>query len=78
MTPSGDLVVGGGNGSVTLVRTSNMRGIASTKVQGGVTSLAIANVCGGDTFEVFAGTTLCNIYLVRYLILLLTTQVIFR
>jgi hypothetical protein len=74
--PTGDIVVGGGDGSLQVLRTvpepsstnpkllRKMPALASTKVEGAITSIALADV-NARGFTLFVGTAMCNIYKVR-------------
>ncbi len=75
--PSGDLLVGGGDGSVQVLRTAvepspanpkllkKMARLASAKVEGAVTSIALDEVTG-KVFTFLVGTAASNIYKVTY------------
>mmetsp|Transcript_4864 Transcript_4864/g.10439 ORF Transcript_4864/g.10439 Transcript_4864/m.10439 type:complete len:634 (-) Transcript_4864:766-2667(-) len=75
--PTGDVIVGGGDGSVTVLRTAHepspsnpkmlrkMPRVVSLKVEGAVTSIVLDEIAPkGFTF--FVGTSACNIYKVTY------------
>eukprot|EP01048_Picozoa_sp_COSAG05_P006553 COSAG05_NODE_432_length_9860_cov_10.291056_2_plen_606_part_00 len=55
--PSGNILVGAGDGSIVMVKKKTFRPIQGTKIMGSVTSITS---CTGDVF--FVGTTQSNIY----------------
>nr|A8ILK1.1 RecName: Full=Cilia- and flagella-associated protein 52 [Chlamydomonas reinhardtii] len=57
--PTGDILVGGGDGSLQLLR--KMPALAGTKVEGAITSIALADM-NARGFTFFVGTAMCNIY----------------
>lgn len=61
LTRKGNIVVGGGDGTLCLLRADTMSVVRKTKLHGGITSLALN--AAGDHF--FVGTDKCNIYLVH-------------
>lgn len=75
--PNGDLIVGGGDGSLTLLRTAQeptpsnpkvlkkMARIASLKLEGEVTTIA-QDDSHGRAFTFLVGTAACNMYRVTY------------
>ena len=66
-TPFKDLVVGGGDGTVNLIRLPSFKNAKSVKLQGQVTSLSVCPGKGAKgSFEVYAGTAMSQIYLVKY------------
>lgn len=65
-TPFKDLVVGGGDGTVNLIRLPTFKNVKKIKLQGAVTSLSIASQGPKGSFEVYAGTAMAQIYLVKY------------
>ena len=65
-TPNGDLLAGGGDGTVALVKADSFKCICSTKLEGGVTSIvAVSNSVKSESFDFYAGTSTCNMYFVR-------------
>lgn len=76
--PTGDILVGGGDGSLQVLRTvpepsstnpkllRKMPALAGTKVEGAITSIALADM-NARGFTFFVGTAMCNIYKVRRL-----------
>ena len=74
LTPTGDIMVGGGDGSVYLLkkpelaedkRLSKLKVVASANINGSVSSLAFAGV--GDGYYTFlAGTGMCEMYVLTY------------
>lgn len=65
-SPYKDLVVGGGDGTVNLIRLATLKLVKSIKLQGHITSLAIAEKSGKNSFDLYAGTSLANLYLIKY------------
>lgn len=65
-TPFKDLVCGGGDGTVNLVRLPSFKNVKKLKLQGGVTSLTVAGQGDRGSFELYAGTAMAQIYLVKY------------
>lgn len=65
-TPAKDLVVGGGDGTVNLLRLPTFKLVKKIKLVGAVTSLSVAGAGAKGSFEVYAGTTLAHIYLIKY------------
>lgn len=75
--PTGDVLVGGGDGSLQILRTvaeplaSNpkmlrkMGAIASTSVEGGITSISLAEM-HSRAIIFYVGTAACNMYKVVY------------
>jgi hypothetical protein len=75
--PNGDLLVGGGDGSVSVLRTAlepnannpkvlkKMGRVAALKLEGGVASITLEEV-QGRAFTFLVGTTACNIYRLTY------------
>ncbi|GLC39328.1 Cilia- and flagella-associated protein 52 [Pleodorina starrii] len=75
--PTGDLMVGGGDGSLQVLRTApepssanpkllrKMTALAATKLEGAVTSISLADVTS-RSFTFYVGTAMCNIYKVIY------------
>ena len=65
--PSGEVVVGGGDGSVSVLERGTMRMLATTKLESGVTSCVMAPGMHEDGgFGLYAGTETCNIYYLKY------------
>mmetsp|Transcript_7857 Transcript_7857/g.22457 ORF Transcript_7857/g.22457 Transcript_7857/m.22457 type:complete len:631 (+) Transcript_7857:239-2131(+) len=66
--PTGDLLVGGDNGDIMVLRsTGSLPKAAATKVQGGITTLAVDMLSNdGTTVGFYAGTSVSNIYYVLY------------
>lgn len=76
-TPSGDVLVGGGDGSVQVLRTAQepspanpkvlkkMARLAVVKLEGAVTSISLDEMTG-KVFTFLVGTAACNIYKVTY------------
>ena len=65
--PSGETVVGGGDGSVSVLERGTMRALATTKLESGVTSCVMAPGMHEDGgFGLYAGTETCNIYYLKY------------
>lgn len=75
--PNGDIIVGGGDGSIVVTRPTNehmpsnpkmlkrMPKLAAAKLEGAVTSIALEGIAGkACTF--YVGTAACNIYKVTY------------
>lgn len=66
VTPSGDLLAGGGDGTVALVKAESLKLVCATKLDGRVTSLvSVLNSFKSGSFDFYAGTTICNLYFVR-------------
>lgn len=75
--PTGDLLVGGGDGTLQVLRTVSepspanpkllrkMPALAAAKVEGAVTSISLADI-SSRAFTFFVGTAACNIYKVVY------------
>lgn len=75
--PSGDVLVGGGDGSVSVLRTAQepspanpkvlkkMARLAAVKLEGPVTSIALDEIAG-KTFTFLVSTATCNIYKLSY------------
>ncbi|KAG2446088.1 hypothetical protein HXX76_000688 [Chlamydomonas incerta] len=75
--PTGDILVGGGDGSLQVLRTvaepsstnpkllRKMPALAGTKVEGAITSITLADM-NARGFTFFVGTAMCNIYKVIY------------
>ena len=64
---SGEIVVGGGDGSVSVLERGTMRLLATTKLESGVTSCVMApgkHKDGG--FGLYAGTETCNVYYLKF------------
>ncbi len=73
MAPNGELLVGGGDGSLSLMSTSlepskanpklpkKLAVRASVRLEGGVTSIALSGVSRGG-FSLHVGTAACNMY----------------
>ena len=74
LTPTGDIMIGGGDGSLSLLkkpelledkRPSKLKVVASCNINGSVSSLAFAGV--GDGYYTFlAGTGMCEMYVITY------------
>jgi hypothetical protein len=64
-TPSKDLLVGGGDGTVNLLRLGTLKLIKSVMLIGGVNSLAIAEKGANGSFDFYAGTSFANMYFVK-------------
>ncbi|XP_024535234.1 cilia- and flagella-associated protein 52 [Selaginella moellendorffii] len=65
-TPFDDLLVGGGDGNIVLLRSGTLKTVSSTKVHGSVTAMANGNADQSGSFEFFVGTSKSNMYLVKY------------
>ncbi|KAJ7537383.1 hypothetical protein O6H91_11G003800 [Diphasiastrum complanatum] len=65
-TRSGDLLVGGGEGTIMLLKARSFKVISIAKVAGGITSMAIGEAGEGESFEFYTGTNTCNLYSVIY------------
>lgn len=66
-TPFKDIVAGGGDGTVNLIRIPSFKNVKKVKLQGQVTSLSMCPGKGAKgSFEVYAGTAMAQIYLVKY------------
>lgn len=75
--PTGDILVGSGDGTLQVLRTvpepsstnpkllRKMPGLAMARVEGAVTSIALADI-GPRSFTFFVGTAMCNIYKLTY------------
>jgi hypothetical protein len=75
--PSGDLIIGGGDGTLGVIVANPgsskanpkalkpMIMLASTKVQGGITSITV-DEAGSKSCTFFVGTAACNMYKVTY------------
>lgn len=59
--PTGDIVVGAGDGTLGKVAVKTMQQVANGEVLGGVSSIAFT----GDYTHFFCGTTQSNIYWVN-------------
>mmetsp|Transcript_6363 Transcript_6363/g.28013 ORF Transcript_6363/g.28013 Transcript_6363/m.28013 type:complete len:615 (-) Transcript_6363:136-1980(-) len=67
ISPTGDIVVGGGDGSVSVLDRESMKIIAVTKLASGVTSCVVApGVHKDGGFGLYCGTDSCNIYYLKY------------
>ncbi|GAX75920.1 hypothetical protein CEUSTIGMA_g3363.t1 [Chlamydomonas eustigma] len=77
--PTGDMLIGAGDGSLVVMRTAaealphnprqfkRMAKLASTKLEGAVTSIVVDNESGArGVFTFYVGTMACNIYKVIY------------
>lgn len=65
-TPFKDLVAGGGDGTVNLLRLPTFKNVKHIKLPGAVTSLAVAGQGDKGSFDVYAGTSEGQIFLVKY------------
>lgn len=65
-SPYGDLLVGGGDGSVNLIRLPSFKPVKNVKVQGHVTSIVAAEKGVKGSFDMYVGTSMANLYLVKY------------
>eukprot|EP00899_Mesostigma_viride_P011827 jgi/Mesvir1/20645/Mv14866-RA.1 len=67
-TPSGDVLVGGGDGSLTIISSNTLKVVAKcAPLVGGVTSVVVTNQVSKDgSFTFFAGTKQCNVYYGSY------------
>ncbi len=75
--PNGDMIVGGGDGSISVLRTAvepcptnpkllkKMPRMAGVKLEGCVTSVALSEI-SSKAFVFLAGTTACNVYKISY------------
>lgn len=75
--PTGDIIVGGGDGSICVLRTAQepspanpkvlkkMAKLASAKLEGAVTSIVLDEVVG-RSFTFLVGTAACNMYKITY------------
>mmetsp|Transcript_14769 Transcript_14769/g.47073 ORF Transcript_14769/g.47073 Transcript_14769/m.47073 type:complete len:414 (+) Transcript_14769:525-1766(+) len=76
ITPLGDIIVGGGDGSINIVpsipppsadqKRRPLKSKSSIKLQSGVTSITLAYADRGGNFTFFVGTARCNIFMVNY------------
>jgi WD40 repeat protein len=67
LAPTGELVIGGGDGSVTVLDRESMKTLATTKLVSGVTSCVMApGVHKDGGFGLYCGTETCNIYYLKY------------
>ena len=67
IAPTGDVVVGGGDGSVSVLDRESMKILAVTKLASGVTScVAAPGVHKDGGFGLYCGTDSCNIYYLKY------------
>mmetsp|Transcript_8685 Transcript_8685/g.35161 ORF Transcript_8685/g.35161 Transcript_8685/m.35161 type:complete len:615 (+) Transcript_8685:98-1942(+) len=67
ISPTGDIVVGGGDGSVSVLDRESMKITAVTKLASGVTSCVVApGVHKDGGFGLYCGTDSCNIYYLKY------------
>ena len=67
ISPTGDIVVGGGDGSVSVLDRESMKIIAVIKLASGVTSCVVApGVHKDGGFGLYCGTDSCNIYYLKY------------
>ena len=67
LAPTGELVIGGGDGSVTVLDRNSMKPIAATKLVSGVTSCVMApGVHKDGGFGMYCGTETCNIYYLKF------------
>eukprot|EP00698_Gefionella_okellyi_P023867 TRINITY_DN8273_c0_g1_i1.p1 TRINITY_DN8273_c0_g1~~TRINITY_DN8273_c0_g1_i1.p1 ORF type:complete len:617 (+),score=142.57 TRINITY_DN8273_c0_g1_i1:20-1870(+) len=62
MAPSGDIVVGGGDGTLAVLKSDTFKILRQTTVMGGVTSIQVY----GDGSTFFCGTKESNVYEVGY------------
>eukprot|EP00161_Ancyromonas_sigmoides_P001659 TRINITY_DN11424_c0_g1_i1.p2 TRINITY_DN11424_c0_g1~~TRINITY_DN11424_c0_g1_i1.p2 ORF type:complete len:620 (-),score=305.20 TRINITY_DN11424_c0_g1_i1:159-2018(-) len=62
LTPSGDILVGAGDGTVALLRRATLNVVRQTKVVGAVTSIALNRTRSGESDYFFLGTAADNIY----------------
>jgi WD40 repeat protein len=67
ISPTGEIVIGGGDGSVALLDRDTMKTIAITKLASGVTSCEIAPHLHEDGgFGVYCGTDSCEVYYLKF------------
>lgn len=67
LAPTGELVIGGGDGSVTVLDRASMKTLATTKLVSGVTSCVMApGVHKDGGFGLYCGTETCNIYYLKF------------
>ena len=67
IAPTGDVVVGGGDGSVSVLDRESMKILAVTKLASGVTScVAAPGVHKDGGFGLYCGTDSCHIYYLKY------------
>eukprot|EP00042_Codosiga_hollandica_P004593 m.14334 g.14334 ORF g.14334 m.14334 type:complete len:611 (+) comp22175_c0_seq1:135-1967(+) len=57
-TKGGDLIIGAGDGTVSMVKAGTWKVVKSTKLEGGISSVALR----GDGHEIFVGTSRSEIY----------------
>ena len=78
MVPTGDCIIGGGDGSLIVMKTAaehlpgnprqlkRMGRLASLKLEGGITSIVLDHGSSKGGFIFYVGTSACNIYRVVY------------
>ena len=65
--PAGEVVVGGGDGSVSVLEPGSMRMLATTKLASGVTSCVVAPGAHKDGgFGMYCGTASCSVYYLKW------------
>jgi WD40 repeat protein len=65
--PSGEVVIGGGDGSVSVLEPGTLRMLATTKLASGVTSCVAAPGAHKDGgFGMYCGTETCQLYYLKY------------
>ncbi|CAM6106561.1 unnamed protein product [Calypogeia fissa] len=65
-THQGDLLIGGGNGTVHLLREETLDVICHCKVVGAVSSVVLAETERGGSFSFYVGTAYSNMYYVKF------------
>ncbi|KAK3267174.1 hypothetical protein CYMTET_24255 [Cymbomonas tetramitiformis] len=67
LTPTGDIIIGGGDGTISIIGHSKLNVICSIKVGSSVTSIVMTNdVFPDGSFGFLCATAHCNMYYVRY------------
>ena len=65
--PAGEVVVGGGDGSASVLEPGSMRMLATTKLASGVTSCVVAPGAHKDGgFGMYCGTASCSVYYLKW------------
>jgi len=67
ISPTGDLICGGGDGSVSILDRETMKTICATKLVSGVTSVCVVPGLHKDGgYGMYCGTDSCNIYYLKF------------
>jgi len=67
ISPTGHLIIGGGDGSVSILDKESMKTLCVTKLVSGVTSCVVSPEVHKDGgYGMYCGTDTCNIYYLKY------------